>query len=502
VLFRTIVVLLLLSISAVAQATADLILVNANIYTMEADAPRARALAVKDGRLIFVGNDRGAKRTAGPSTIVLDALGRTVIPGFNDAHVHFSAIGNRFSHLDLRQASSLRDVQARLGEYTSIVPKGRWIIGTLAGSELMYSLQRERIIDSAGSDHPVLLFMHNERLALANAAALKNARITTETTDPPNGRIERITGSSTVILHGAAVDAVRSAVPADHGSNWTEIAQMASNYAAKRGVTSVQDVHSDDLYDAYRSLAQRGLLKTRIYECIGLDAWQKLARSNVKAAEGDATVRRGCVKGVSHGEAYEMAELTRLISAADKAALQVMVHAIGREANQIVLMAFEAAALRNGTRDRRFRTEHAARLNPRDLPRLARNGIIASMQPVLFETDGMKLGDDYRALLDSGVFLALGSDAPIADLDPLWGIYAAVNAGGGRSLTIHQAVRAYTLGSAHAEFQDREKGSLSTGKLADFVILSDDIFSIAASEIREVKVLTTVVAGRIVYSQE
>ncbi len=463
--------------SAGAQTSADLILINANIRTMDQRAPKAEALAVTNGRITAVGKAVDIRKLANDKTRIIDARGKLVLPGFNDAHVHFTGIGNQFSHLDARHARKRQEVLDRIAFYAGVLPKGRWILGaglTLSSNDLPTISQ----IDAVSPDNPVLIYFAGYKSALVNAAALKLAKIP--------GR-EPVVSNELVVR-------IRGQVPFDHERNWPEIAETASNYAASLGVTSVQDVHSDDLFAILNTLAENGKLKTRVYECIGIRDRQKAISAGLRAATGNAFVRGGCVKGFTHGEDDELAELTETITESDKAGLQAMVHAIGRSSNSTTITAFEKAIASNGRRDRRFRVEHAARMRSSDISRLSRSGIIASMQPHLFGAGS----DDLRAIFDSGVTLAFGSDASITDLNPLFGIHAAVNSGR-RSLTVNEAVRAYTLGSAYAEFQENQKGSLAVGKLADLIVLSDDIFSIGTNKIKDARVLLTVVDGKVVF---
>jgi predicted amidohydrolase YtcJ len=303
-------------------------------------------------------------------------------------------------------------------------------------------------------------------------------------------------GETSGIVRGDAMRRIARSVPANHTRNWSEIAETATNYAASLGVTSVQDMHSDDLRNIYRELHRNGKLKTRVYDCIPLPDWKKLAEKGASSAD-DVMVRGGCLKSFSDGDEESVARLARDVPAADKAGLQIMVHAIGNSANRIVLELFENAAKENGSRDRRFRVEHAHNPRPSDVPRFARTGIIASMQPYLFYGG---TGGFYSTLLKQNARLAFGSDAAITDFDPLLGVHAAVNAGV-ESISVYDAVRAYTVGSAYAEFQEKEKGTIEAGKLADFVILSEDIFAPNARTIRDTVVVMTVVAGRVVYER-
>ena len=220
-----------------------------------------------------------------------------------------------------------------------------------------------------------------------------------------------------------------------------------------------------------------------------------------KAAEGDAMVRTGCVKGHYDEEDEATASLGKNIAGADSAGMQVMVHAIGSKANEIVIAEMEKAIKANGERDRRFRIEHATGLRHADITRIAKAKVIPSMQPALFFSEASGSSDDYRRLLDTGARIAFGADAPMRGLDPLEGIHAAVNAGAKRGLAVEEAVYAYTMGAAFAEFQEKEKGSVEVGKLADLVLLSSDIFAEKA-DIRAATVTMTFVNGRLVYENK
>ena len=472
--------LLILTSNINAQTTpADLVVLNAKIQTMRAPSSTAEALAVSSERITKVGRSSDIKKYIGPSTLVIDARGRVLIPGFNDAHVHFMGIGNMFSTLELRGITTKEQFEKQIARYVQFLPKGRWILGSGWKDEIAPPVS---VIDKLTYDHPMLVYRADATTAFANSAALKLARL-----DNATARVVR----------DAELRKVAAVVPANHTRNWIEIGETASNYAASLGVTSVQDMHSDDRRSIYRDLDRAGKLKTRVYDCVTIWDWKKLAESTF-SRENTAMVRGGCVKGFSDGDASAAPKLESDILAADKAGLQVMIHSIGNLANAIVLDAFERVSRTDGSRDRRLRAEHAQ--NPRavDLPRFGRSKIIVSMQPHLF--DGSS-GGYYATLLRSRTTIALGSDAAITEFDPLLGIHAAVNAGG-ESISVYDAVRAYTLGSAYAEFQEREKGTIEVGKLADFVILSDDIFSIDSSRLREAKVLKTVVGGRVAYKNE
>jgi len=457
----------------------DLILINADIQTMDKAEPRAEAVAVKDGRIVQVGRTAEIQALAGKSTRIIHAKGRLVLPGFNDSHAHFMAIGNLLSSIDLSSAKTEDEVIAKFRHFARFLPNGRWILGGKLDPAIKLS---PAVVDAAAPDNPIFVYHSDPKTAFANRLALRAAGL-----GPADG-----------VLDARGIAAVQRVAPQNHVRDWPAIAETATNYAASFGITSIQDTHSDDMASVYRELDRQGKLKTRVYDCVSLSNWAKLAAVGVKAAEGTAMVRTGCVKGFFDPEDELTKSLAKDIAAADSAGLQVLVHAIGREANTAVLTAFEKAIAANGDRDRRFRVEHAAGVAPDDLPRFARSHIIPSMQPILFFSETSGVSDDYRKLIDSGALLALGADAPMRGFDPIEGIYAAVNAGGKRGLTVEEAVYAYTMGAAYAEFQEKEKGSIKAGKLADLVMLSSDIFAEKA-DIRSATVVLTVAGGRIVY---
>lgn len=476
--------------SAARSKEPDLILVNGDVRTLDAELPRAEAVAVSGGRIVAVGRNDEIRRLAGERTQIIDAKGQLVLPGFNDSHVHFAAIGNKFSSLDVRGISTADNVAAKVLEYNRFLPNGRWILGSGFTDEFLKAESNRllELIDPITPDNPVLLYSADGKWAFANSLALAHVRGRVSSQMSDNG------SESDGIISGMAMRQVAAAVPANHIRNWPEILETASNYAASFGVTSVQDMHSDELADVYRQLDRAGKLKTRVYDCSPMSAWPKLAKVGVKAATGDAMVRTGCVKYFSEGDEEELPQLRRDVAAADKAGLQVMIHAIGSRANRIVLDAFEWAAKKNGPRDRRFRVEHAQNAYSEDVPRFARGSIIPSMQPWLFNRSGPAI---FSRHLQLKAQLAFGSDAPMVEINPLLGIAAAV--GGPDGISVEEAVRAYTVGSAYAEFQEKVKGKIKSGQMADMVILSEDIFEVDPARIAGTRIVATILNGSVVY---
>lgn len=450
---------------------------------MDDSQPLAEAVAISGDKIVSVGSSKELTGFALPSTRVIDAGGRLVLPGFNDAHVHFIGVGNWFSHLDAKNISTTEALIEKIDRFSRFLPRGRWIIGSgLQLGRWNGDLPSRAALDTASPRQPLLIYSASTDSAIVNSAALRAAGLDAfETTIGP-----------------AQIKLIARSIPLGHGSNWADIAEAASNYAASLGVTSVQDVHSDDLFATYQAMAKAGRLKTRIYECVGMSGWKRNPSIAPLAGTGDAMVRGGCVKGMSDGSREEIGELGSDIARVDRAGHQVMIHAIGRQATENTVNAFAFAIRKNGKRDSRFRIEHAHNIGRPEIARLRSLGIIASMQPALFY-DANDSGDDYRFIFRSRADVAFGSDASMIDIDPLMGIHAAVNSGE-YSVSVETAVRAYTLGSAYAEFQEKQKGSIAVGKLADLVILSRDIFSIPRTEIKNAKVETTILGGKIIYS--
>src|SRR5437870_10381701 len=473
-----------------------------------------------------------------------------VLPGFNDAHVHFMSGGFQLSSVDLRDANTPQEFAERIRDFAARIPKGRWITGGDWDHERWpdAKLPTKELIDQYTPNTPVFVNRLDGHMALANSLALRLAGVTRETKDPDGGVIVRDpkTGEPTGVLKDAAQSFVWKVFPAPNFEEKLAAARAATNHAASVGVTSVQDMSAGADVGVYQSLLDRGELKNRIYAVWPLPSWDRLAQTGVRAHFGGAMLRTGGLKGFADGslgsttalffEPYKDAPETRgiptdemfpegamlaRVRGADHAGLQVIIHAIGDRANDNILSIYERVEKENGNRDRRFRIEHAQHLRPQDIPRFARDKVIASMQPYHAIDDGRwaekRIGPErakttyaFRSLLDSGATLAFGTDWYVAPLNPMLGIYAAATRRtlDGRwpqgwipeqKITVEEAMRAYTVGSAYAEFQENEKGTISPGKLADLVILSGDIFKIDPNEIEKVKVVMTIMDGRVVY---
>ncbi|HJU56434.1 MAG TPA: amidohydrolase [Pyrinomonadaceae bacterium] len=537
----------------VEPLAADLVVVNARVRTMDAKQPAAEAVAVYGNRIVAVGSNAEIRKLAGTRTRVLDAGGRLVLPGFNDSHVHFLSGGFQLASVDLRDAATPQELAGRIQQFAQKIPKGRWITGGDWDHERWpaAALPTKELIDAFTPDTPVFVSRLDGHMALANSLALKLAGVTRETPDPPGGLIVRDpkTNEPTGVLKDAAMSYVYKVIPDASFEEKLIAGRAATEHAARNGVTSVQDMSAGNDVGVYQTLLERGELKTRVYAVSPLPGWERLANTGVHARFGNDVLRIGGLKGFADGslgsttalffEPYldapgtkgllgdemqpEGAMLER-VRQADRYGLQVMIHAIGDAANDRILSIYEQVTKENGERDRRFRIEHAQHLRQQDISRFGRNRVIASMQPYHCIDDGRwaekRIGPGrargtyaFRSLLDSGAVLAFGSDWTVAPISPLMGIYAAVtrrtldgkNPGGWvpeQKITVEEAARAYTVGSAFAEFADDAKGTLTAGKLADMVILSDDIFSIDPVKIEGVRVVITIMDGRVVYQDE
>jgi predicted amidohydrolase YtcJ len=544
------VVLLGVRLPAQTKPAADLIITNAKIWTVDKVRPRAEALAILGERIVAVGSATDVDAWHGPQTKVLDAQGRLLLPGFNDAHVHFVDGGDHLQAVQLKDAASPQEFADRIAQRGKKTPKGEWITGG-DWDEQKWSpptLPTKELIDAATPNTPVFVNRYDGHESLANSVTLRLANITAQTSDPPGGQIVRdAQGNPTGVLRDSAQELVEKIMPPLSHAHRMRAIHQAMEHAASLGVTSVQDMNpSYEDVKAYAELEDRNELTLRIYVAPIETDWKDQAKIGIRHAFGTPLLRMGAVKGYadgslgsetayffdaytddrkSHGllsdEMHPPSAMLQRLKSADAAGLQLCVHAIGDRAISMILDMFEQIEKAGGKRDRRWRIEHSQHMAGKDFARYARLGVIASVQPYHAIDDGRwaekRIGPDriqrtyaFRTFLDNGVRLAFGTDWSVAPLSPMWTIYAAVtratldgkNPEGWvpeQKLTAPEAVEAYTMGSAYAEFQEKEKGSITSGKLADFVILSDDIFHIPPAQIKNVKVEATYLGGKLVY---
>lgn len=548
----------LIAAAGVAGAQeANLLLVNGKVWTEDPARPEAQAVAISGGTILAVGGDAELKRLAGPHTRIVDLHGRRVTPGFNDAHVHFTGGGDALAGVQLGDADSPDVFRARIAAFARTQPKGAWLRNG-GWDHQRWSpavLPTHQLIDDVTPDNPVLLWRTDGHMAFANALAMKLAGVDRNTPDVPGGEIVRdATGAPTGIFKDAATALIESKMPPLTERELDGALTAAMAEAARHGVTSVQnmadsadDPDSQRDFREFQTFERAGRLTVRIYASRGLRHWSSLAEAGVQAPFGSDTLRMGDLKAFADGaigsqtawmerpfegssyrglqsvDLQHREQMFAMMQGADRAGLQLVIHAIGDQANRDILDLFEQVAQADGPADRRFRIEHAQHVDRDDFKRFARLGVIASMQPYHAIDDGRwveaVIGHErsrtsyaWRSMLDSGVVLAFGSDWPVAPLDPILGIYAAATrrtldgkTPGGwipeQRITVAEAVHAYTMGSAYAEHQEAKKGSITPGKLADLVVLSDDIFAIPPEKIADTKVDMTIFDGRIVYER-
>ncbi len=538
------------SLFAQSQPSADLILRNAKVWTVDKSNPTAQAVAVLGDRFVAVGTNADIEAWHGARTRVIDAGGRRLMPGLNDSHVHFVDGGLALDQVQLNDATSAEEFARRIGERARRTPKGEWVAGG-DWDETKWTPARmptKELIDPLTLDTPVFVMRYDGHMALANSATLRLAGITAKTPDPPGGVIVRdAQGNPTGALKDAAMDYVYKVVPPLTHDQRVQAVKRALAHAASLGVTSVQHMNPEYADIAvYDELLQRGELTARIYAAPLIPGVDDQVKIGIRHAFGGPFLRIGALKAYADGslgsstayffepflnqpnnhgllsdEMHPVSLMRDRMMRADAAGLQLCTHAIGDRGISMILDVYSEIVKAHGESDRRFRIEHAQHMAIKDFDRFAQLHVIASVQPYHAIDDGRwaeeRIGHDrasrtyaFRTFLDHGVRLAFGTDWEVAPLNPMLGLYAAVtratldgkNPNGWfpeQKLTLPEAVEAYTMGSAYAEFQENEKGSITVGKLADMVLLSDDIFAIDPVKIRDVTVKTTIVGGKIVW---
>jgi predicted amidohydrolase YtcJ len=544
-----------------AQNQADLILTHGKIWTENPKQPEVEAIAIVGNRIVALGDSAAISALAGPHTTVIDLKGRRVVPGFNDAHVHFYMGGEGLTSVQLHDASSPEEFRQKIAAFARTVPKGEWIINGNWDHERWTpaNLPTHQLIDDVTPDNPVFVNRSDGHMCLANALAMKLAGVNQNTKDVPGGVIVRdAQGNPTGIFKDAAKTLIEHVQPHPSMEHILSAIKAAQNYASENGVTSVQDMGvftaqgvetMVEVIKGYQILERRGELNVRVSTHIPLPDWKRDASAGIMADFGDEKLQVGALKSFADGslgsttawffEPYTDAPNTSGIPSAellhpdeqyahmrdaDLAGLQICVHAIGDRANKTILDFFERLEKENGARDRRLRIEHAQHLRPADIPRFAQLHVIASVQPYHAIDDGRwadkRIGAErvkttyaFRSLLDSGTVLAFGSDWFVAPMSPLMGIYAASTRRTldgkhpegwvpEQKISVAEAVHAYTVGSAYAAMEERVKGSLEPGKLADLAVLSEDIFKLDPIEIQNTKVDLTIFDGKIIFERE
>ena len=534
---------------SVAAAKPPDLVVYGRIWTGDSVRPWAQAVAIAGDTIVAVGDSARLAKLTGPGTRVLDNGKAMVVPGFMDGHTHFLDGGFQLASVDLRDASSPAEFIARLKTHAAKLPRGEWIIGGGWDHERWPGtpLPQRSWIDSVTPNNPVFVSRLDGHMGLANSSALRLARISRRTEDSPGGSIVRGPGGEpTGVLKDEAQNPVWAAIPTPSPSQSDAALKRAMEWSASKGVTAVADV-SVPWHEvaALRRANAAGTLTTRVSVYVPLGDWRRMADTVRVQGVGDNWLRVAGVKGYVDGslgsttalfyQPYNDApetsgllvtpedSLRAWIAGADSAGLQVVVHAIGERANGLLLDIYDSVAKAHGPRDRRFRVEHAQHLRRGDIARLARSGVMASMQPYHAIDDGRwaekRIGPErikttyaFRSLLDNGGRLAFGSDWTVAPIDPLLGIYSAVTRRTldgkhpqgwvpGEKITVEEALRAYTASNAWGVYAERSRGKLSPGYLADLVLLDQDLTAIPPETIDRAGVRATVVGGKVVFQR-
>ncbi len=543
---------LLFPILLLSQQSADIIFINGKIWTVDKSKPEAEAVAVFDGKIIAVGSSNEIKKFAAASTKVIDLKKKRMLPGFIDNHTHFMSGGFQLQSVDLRTAKDENEFALIIKKRADERPT-KWITGGDWDHDLWKNgnLPTKEMIDTYTPNTPVFVNRYDGHMALANSFVLKLAGITKDTPDPVGGTIVRDpkTGEPTGLLKDEAMSPIYKFIPSPSDDDMLNAARLGLAEARKFGLTSIQDMaHYEGSRDitTYRELQRRGELTARMYCRAFISNWKSLRDASVQAGFGDGMITLGSLKGFADGslgsstalfsekflnedtyglgnDALLDGRLELWSQKADSVKLQLCIHAIGDSANGLILDMYERIAAKNPKWDRRFRIEHAQHIHPGDFKRFAQLGVIASVQPYHAIDDGRwaikRIGDErckttyaFRTFLDSGVKMCFGSDWTVAPINPLLGIYAAVtrrtidgaNPNGWypeQKISVKEAIECYTINNAYAAFEEKEKGSITVGKFADFVVLSDDILSIDPVKIETTSVEMTVLGGKIIFKK-
>ena len=573
---RLILLLLTLALTVAAQSQsrseqADLILHNGVIWTVDDKNPTVAAVAIKDSKFILVGSNSAALKLRGPNTRVIDLKGAFVVPGFDDNHVHFASAA-QFLEFNIMRASTQEQFVTRVKEVMARLPKGEWIVGGFWGAYDEWAAgstgnQRREpfapdmsLVNEITNDYPMFIRKFDDSQFAANQAAFRALKL--DLTNPQAPEVEFLRDSRGRInghLRGKGVTRLFNAAIPRNFSRERRVQQTKNALAEirKYGVTNVSDMSDDLQLEIYRELHSKGELTVRIHFRPGLDRWQEMSDRGIRVGSGDEWIRLGALKGHidgimgtstarffapyatgsnnrgrwrplmvnDKGEFVEGKFLGYMLDA-DRAGLQLTVHAIGDEANNVLLNYLEELNKQNGKRDRRFRLVHAQVLAPGDFKRLGQLGVVAEVQPFHLSDDMRwmeeRIGFErtkgayaFKSIQASGAVLCFGTDWPGTSaseypINPMLGLYAAVTrqtvtgqpAAGwfpNERISIEEAIRAYTYNTAYANFEEKIKGSIEVGKLADLTVLSKNLLKVEPKDFLTTDVLYTIVDGKIVY---
>ena len=544
---------------------ADLLITNASIYTVNSEKPQAEAIAVLGDKIIQVASKTLTEKLIGENTKVIDAKGNFVMPGFIEGHAHFSNMGKAALNINFLKSKNWKEIVQQVADKTKEVKPGEWIEGRGWHQEKWNeALDKQKHgypfhddLSSVSPDNPTILFHASGHSLFANAKAMEAAGINLETPNPTGGEIIRdIDGNAIGVFEERAMQSIMGAyqaylegIPAEaKEERWLKGIDLAQEECLSKGITSFQDAGSSfEDVKRYKALAEEGKLDIRLWAMLrhsydemkgnmtGLPIINagnhhftvKAIKTEVDGALGAFgawLLRPYSDKPESEGQnTTSISEVKNIAQLAFDKEMQLCVHAIGDRANRVVLNIMEEQFQKDSTqKDLRWRIEHAQHLSVKDIPRFKDLNVIASMQGIHCTSDApfvvTRLGEErartgaypWRSLLDAGVIIANGTDAPVEDVDPLASFYASVTRKRTdtgleffpeQAMTRAEAIYSYTLGNAFAAFEEKDKGSLEIGKLADMVILSKDLLNCSDEELLETEVLYTIVGGEIKYQK-
>lgn len=534
---------------------ADTVILHAKIYTVNPKQPRAEAVAISQGKIIAVGSDKEIDSFRGPSTSVIDARGHMLLPGFGDAHIHFLAGDARLDEVSLDDTKTVSDFQKIIKDYAAAHPHKKWIQGMGWCYDIFgkSGLPTKKAVDDVIPNRPVFLRAYDGHSSLANSEALRLAGITKNTPNPPNGIIVKdpVTGEPTGVLKESAGNLVENLIPKLTREQELDLLARGIQYANSLGLTQAISCGADEeRIDLFDEIRKRGELTLRFYMApfvqppgVTPEFIQMLQRNRAKYHDEwldagavkflldgvieahTAAMLQPYAKGPTTGQTYFAPDRYKHdVSELDHLGFQIFTHAIGDRAIRLSLDAYEEASKANGPHDARFKVEHIEDPSAQDIPRFGKLGVIASMQPLhatpnndILDVWAVNVGPQraqrawpWHDILAGGAHMAFGSDWPVVTLNPWPGVQILLTretpegtpAGGwhpNERLTLPQAIQGYTMGIAYAAKQEKARGSIEKGKLADLIIISQDLFEVAPNQIGKTNVFVTMVGEKIVY---
>lgn len=521
--------------------SANLVLVNGNIVTLDPKEPRAQAVAIKHNRLIVVGTNKRILSFADKNTKRIDLSGKTVLPGFIDTHVHGASLGRTLSRINLRETKSIKDIQRKVKEWAKKTPEKQWIIGRGWDQDRLaeHRYPSRFDLDQAVPNQPVFLLRVCGHLAVVNSRAMRIAGINKQTKAPQGGLIDLDpeTGEPNGVIRENTLNLIYNALPRSSKENLKDVCLLACQRMVEEGITTAHwIIGSASEMRTLQRLNDSDLLPLRVYAVIPVEHLRNLAELGLSTGFGDEKIRIGSVKILADGSLgartaalrepyqdapetkgmllYSQKQLEYLMKKAHAANLQLAIHAIGDRTIEIVLKTLQRVLRKMPKENHRHRLEHVSVLDQTSIRKMKEMKVIASVQPHFVVSDFWitdRLGETrargayaFKSLFKEGVLAMGGSDAPVEPVSPMLGIYAAVarKTFPRERLTIDEALRLYTINAAYGSFEEERKGSITKGKLADLVVLSQDPYKTTPQQLKRIDIEMTIVGGNIVYTRK